>query len=114
MKFLKQLYINNLFFVIILLIITLFTCSFFFDFLYNFAWNLFYVLVIFVFIDIILLFGNKTGIVAQRKTAEKLSNGDENPVEVSIIRKSAPYNGKNKNIIFCKQLKMSSLFFGML
>jgi uncharacterized protein (DUF58 family) len=67
-----------------LAIITLFTCSFFFEFLYNFAWNLFYVLVCFVFIDIILLFGNKTGIVAQRKTAEKLSNGDENPVEVSI------------------------------
>jgi uncharacterized protein (DUF58 family) len=84
MKFLKQLYINNLFFVVILLIITLFTCSFFFEFLYNFAWNLFYLLVIFVFIDILLLFGNKTGIVAQRKTAEKLSNGDENPIDVTI------------------------------
>jgi uncharacterized protein (DUF58 family) len=45
---------------------------------------LFYLLVIFVFIDILLLFGNKTGIVAQRKTAEKLSNGDENPIDVTI------------------------------
>lgn len=84
MKFLKQLYINNLFFVILLVIITLFTCSFFFDFLYNIAWNLFYALLIFVFVDIILLFSSKKGILAQRKTAEKLSNGDENPVEISI------------------------------
>lgn len=84
MKFLKQLYINNLFFVVIILIITLFTCSFFYPVLYNLAWNLFYVLCVFVFIDIFLLFANKNGIIANRKTTEKLSNGDENPVEISI------------------------------
>lgn len=120
MKFLKQLYINNLFFVIILLIITLFTCSFFFDFLYNFAWNLFYVLVIFVLIDIILLFGNKTGIVAQRKTAEKLSNGDENPVEVSIqnnysfviktkVIDEIPFQFQIRNFNIVKKIKNKSI-----
>jgi uncharacterized protein (DUF58 family) len=52
--------------------------------LYSFAWNLFYVLALFLIFDVLLLFTHKNGIVAQRKTAEKLSNGDENPIEIFI------------------------------
>jgi uncharacterized protein (DUF58 family) len=119
LKFFKQLYLNNLFFLILLAIIILFTCSFFLEFLYNFAWNLFYVLVFFVFIDVFILFINKNGIVAQRKTTEKLSNGDENPIEIYIqnnysfliktnIIDEIPFQFQIRNFKMVKKLKNKS------
>ena len=41
-------------------------------------------LVLVVLADIYLLFGNRTGITAQRRTLERWSNGDVNPVTVQL------------------------------
>ncbi|MFY7811686.1 MAG: DUF58 domain-containing protein, partial [Flavobacterium sp.] len=72
-----------------------------------------------MFIDIFILFINKNGIVAQRKTTEKLSNGDENPIEIYIqnnysfliktnIIDEIPFQFQIRNFKMVKKLKNKS------
>lgn len=84
MKLLKQLYINNFFFYVLLGIIGLFVCAFIFPVLYNAVWYLVYILLTLLVLDVLILFVASNGIVASRHMAEKLSNGDHNPVQVEI------------------------------
>jgi uncharacterized protein (DUF58 family) len=84
MKLFKQLYINNFFFYLLISIVALFCVAFIFPVLYNATWYLVYILLAFVTLDFIILFTNKNGIEAQRITPEKLSNGDENAIVVTI------------------------------
>lgn len=84
MKFIKQLYLNNLFFYFLLGVIGLFVCAFIFPNLYNAVWYLVVILVAFLGFDMVLLFFPKENIEANRTTAAKLSNGDANPVTISI------------------------------
>ena len=83
-RFFRQLYINNLFFYALLGIITLFACAFFFPFLYTATWYLLIILASFLVLDILILFLAKTGVEGNRMMAEKLSNGDQNPIAISI------------------------------
>ncbi|QOG01984.1 DUF58 domain-containing protein [Flavobacterium sp. MDT1-60] len=83
MKFIKSLYLNNFFFYILLGIIGMFVCAFIFPNLYNSVWFIILVLSTFLGLDILLLYLSK-GIEASRKTPEKLSNGDLNPIQVTI------------------------------
>ncbi|KQX15906.1 DUF58 domain-containing protein [Flavobacterium sp. Root420] len=83
MKFIKSLYLNNFFFYILLGIIGMFVCAFIFPNLYNSVWFIILVLSTFLGLDILLLYVSK-GIEASRKTPEKLSNGDLNPIQVTI------------------------------
>ncbi len=65
----------------------LFVVSYFFQDLFGVAKLLFYLLLgIFVF-DIFLLYRNKTGIQAQRILPEKLSNGDDNSIEIKVVNR---------------------------
>lgn len=84
MKFFKQLYFNNLFFYILIGIIGLFICAFIFPNLYIAVWYLVTILMAFLGFDIMLLFLSKNKIEANRATPEKLSNGDKNPIIISI------------------------------
>lgn len=68
-------------------IIALFLLAFFFPVFYNATWYLLYVLIIFTFIDVLLLFIPKKNIQAKRVLPEKLSNGDENEIVVYINNK---------------------------
>ncbi len=43
-----------------------------------------FIIVLLIFIDILLLFRTSNGLKAKRLTAEKFSNGDENPVNITI------------------------------
>jgi uncharacterized protein (DUF58 family) len=81
---LKQLYLNNIFFYCLLWIVVLFCCAFIFPVLYNASWYVLLVLFLFLLLDIILLFSTKKGIEANRITPERLSNGDENGINISI------------------------------
>ncbi len=65
-------------------IIASFCISFIFPFLYNACWYLVLILTGFVALDIFILFISKEGIEAHRSTPEKLSNGDENAIVVSV------------------------------
>ena len=65
-------------------IIGMFVCAFIFPNLYNAVWFVVLILITFLGLDILLLYFAKTGIEATRNTPEKLSNGDLNPISVSI------------------------------
>ncbi|OXA95806.1 DUF58 domain-containing protein [Flavobacterium hercynium] len=84
MNFIKSLYLNNFFFYVLLGIIGLFVCAFIFPNLYNGVWFIVLTLGTFLALDLLLLYLSKNGIEGSRTTPEKLSNGDLNPVSISI------------------------------
>lgn len=84
MKFIKQLYLNNFFFYLLLGIIGLFVCAFIFPNLYHAVWFIVIILMAFLGFDIVLLFLSKNTVQAARTTPVKLSNGDANPIKISI------------------------------
>lgn len=83
MKWLKQIYLNNFFFYVFSGLMVVFVLAYFYPPLYRVAWLLFYVFLGFTAIDFLMLFTNQK-FSASRNTPEKFSNGDENPVTVSI------------------------------
>ncbi|RVT75760.1 DUF58 domain-containing protein [Flavobacterium sufflavum] len=84
MKFIKQLYLNNFFFYLLLGIIGLFVCAFIFPNLYRAVWFIVIILIAFLGFDIMLLFLSKNTVQADRTTPAKLSNGDVNQIKISI------------------------------
>jgi hypothetical protein len=66
-----------------------FVCAFIFPFLYSGVWYLFGLLILFLALDILILFSSKNGIEAFRNAPEKLSNGDENQVSITL-KKNIP------------------------
>lgn len=84
MKPIKSLYINNFFFYALLGVMGLFVLAFIFPALYNAAWYVLLVLLTFLVLDIIILFFAKDGIEGTRIMSEKLSNGDDNEIKISI------------------------------
>ena len=62
----------------------LFCCAFIFPSLYTATWYILLILLAFFGLDILILFSSKNGVDAERITPEKLSNGDENPIIISI------------------------------
>ena len=65
-------------------IILLFIVAYFFPALYHAVWYAIYVLIAFVCIDILLLFGSNKKVIGIRNMSEKLSNGDENEIHIAL------------------------------
>jgi len=84
MKWFKRLYLNNLFFYVLMGIMACFVFAYFFPALYNATWLLVYAWLGLTLIDFLLLFASNQRFEASRNTPEKLSNGDENPVLVKL------------------------------
>ena len=119
MNFFKKLYINNFFFFALLGNIAVFVLAFIFPFLYEPAWILFLIVLTFVVLDIMILFLSRNGIDGIRVTPEKLSNGDENPINISIknyytfpiqarIVDEIPFQFQIRNFSIEKRIKASS------
>lgn len=100
-------------------IVATFVLSFFFPVFYNLAWYFLLITVSFLVLDIIILFATKTGIESTRIVAEKLSNGDENPISVSIrnyytfavyakIIDEIPFQFQVRNFEISRKIKASS------
>lgn len=87
MKVIKQLYLNNLFFYLLIAVIGFFVCAFVFPNLYHAAWFTVILLFGFLVIDILLLFIPEKALNAHRTTAAKFSNGDANTVKINISNK---------------------------
>jgi len=86
-RFLKSLYLSNRFFVVLFSVAGSFVFAFFNPNLMGPVKVLFYILLgLFVF-DILLLYRNKTGIQAERLLPEKLSNGDDNQIEIRLVNR---------------------------
>ena len=80
----KNLYTTNLFYYCIGTITVLFVLSFFFAWLYPVVWVIVGLFFVVCLVDVSLLFGQKKGIVARRELGDKLSNGDENFVQIQV------------------------------
>jgi uncharacterized protein (DUF58 family) len=83
-KIIKPFYIQNRFFYACIAIIVLFVLSFVFPKWFNIVKLLVLVLLVFTLLDILLLFSAKKGIKGVRMLPEKFSNGDLNPIDISI------------------------------
>ena len=85
--FFKSLFFNRLFFTVFFLIAVFFVVSYFNENLFGIGKLLFYILLVLLVFDFILLYRNKIGIQAERILPEKLSNGDQNPIEILITNR---------------------------
>lgn len=81
--FIKSLYLNARFYYSISFITLLFFLSYFFNFLYYIAQLSLGILFFLTLIDLALLYLKK-GITASRVVPEKLSNGDKNPIQITL------------------------------
>jgi len=84
MKVLKSLYINHLFFYILMGIGGLFFLSFFVKWMFDVAVILFLLYLLVTVIDIFVLYYSKNGIETVRELPDRLSNGDENIIRISL------------------------------
>lgn len=84
MKVLKALYINQRFFMVLLTIAGLFFLSFFLHVLFQVIMLLFFTYLLLFFVDCFLLFSSKQGIEANRQLPDRLSNGDNNSIRISV------------------------------
>ena len=118
-RFIKSLYITNFFFYALGGVITLFALGFLFPVLYNVAWYFLIILLTLFGLDCLILFGAKTGLDATRVCPEKLSNGDENPISLSIrnyytfaiytrIIDEIPFQFQIRNFEINRKIKASS------
>ncbi|NND51155.1 MAG: DUF58 domain-containing protein [Flavobacteriaceae bacterium] len=84
LKRIKPFYIKNRFFYACLGIIVFFVLSFVFPRWFNIVKLLLLVLLTFSFLDVLILFFTKKGLVAERKLPEKFSNGDPNQIVLTL------------------------------
>ncbi len=115
----KNLYIEKNFFFALIAIVILFATAFLIPALFNATKMLFLSLFVMVLLDIIILFFTKSGMIAKRILPEKLSNGDENPIEIHLKNKytftiytkiidEIPFQFQKRDFLFKQKLKASS------
>ena len=80
----RKLYLHTGFFIWILCLMGLFVLAFFWEQLLPIAQGALYVFILLCFLDFLFVFTIKRGIIAQRILPERLSNSDENLIEVNI------------------------------
>ncbi len=86
-QLIKSIYIQPLFFWLLFSVSGLFVIAYFLENVLGVAQLLIGGLILVTILDVILLYRNKTGIQAKRKLPEKLSNGDENPIYITLINR---------------------------
>ncbi len=82
--FYKSIYFSKRFFQLLIAIVVLFIVAFLYPWLFDYLKFAFYILLALVLIDFVLLYQIKDGIKARRTIPDKLSNGDDNPIHISI------------------------------
>ena len=116
MKFLSSLYLTNRLFILLGCIVTGFIISYSFQFLFYPLQLLFFALIVFLIIDILMLYRLNNAIFARRETPEHLSNGDENDLSIYIENKFSflcnlgiideiPYQFQKRDLYFKLKLK---------
>lgn len=82
-QFFKNTYLDFRFFIVVIALVTLYILAYVFPGLLIIAKMLFFVFLGLIAVDFILLYKQK-GIYASRILPEKLSNGDDNPIEITL------------------------------
>lgn len=112
----KNLYINSRFYMALLAVGSLYVLAFFFSVLLWFAHILLILCLILLAVDIFLLFGKKSALLARRTLPEKLSNGDQNEISVSVknnypipisvrIIDEIPFQFQKRDFLLSRQMK---------
>jgi uncharacterized protein (DUF58 family) len=115
LKRIKSLFLTSRLFTALGAIAVLFVFSFFWEPLIYLPKLLFWLLFAAILTDLILIYRVKTGLNAERKVADRLSNGDENEIEIAItnfytfsvsllVYDEAPHQFQRRDVEF--QLKM--------
>lgn len=89
-RFIQSLYFSSRFFGTLAVIIALLALSHWYAFLFVPARLLLVLLIVLSILDILVLYRLKSPIQARRITGEKLSNGDDNPIEI-YVRSEYPF-----------------------
>lgn len=82
--FFKSMYFTNLLYYVIAGETVLLVISFFYSFLTPFAEYGLLLIPILTIVDIIILYTNRNGFFGRRNTMDKLSNGDDNPIQIYL------------------------------
>ncbi|WP_299836465.1 DUF58 domain-containing protein [uncultured Tenacibaculum sp.] len=83
-KFFSSLFLNNRFFYVLGIIAAAFIFGFFIPIFFAIAKIALFSIGAIVFIDLIFLYSKKNGITGERFVPEKLSNGDNNKIQISL------------------------------
>ncbi len=81
----RNLYVEKRFFIVLITLVVGFLAAFMFKNLLSSIKLLFYIFLLLVLVDALLLFLSKGGITGNRIVPDKLSNGDENPIKITLI-----------------------------
>ena len=82
--FFKSLYLSNFVFYITIFLVVMFVLAFVFPLLFGITQMLFFVFMLMLLVDGIILYRPKKGIFARREAPDRLSNGDENPLSIYL------------------------------
>jgi uncharacterized protein (DUF58 family) len=115
-SFFRSVYFPNRIYAVIAAEVLLLIMGFFFPILYLAGELVLVGFVIILFIDILLLYRLKAGFSAERKTLDKLSNGDRNPVQITmqnnypfevelVIVDELPYQFQSRDLSFRVSIK---------
>ena len=92
-QFWRSYYLTSRFYVLAIVVIFLYLLAFFIPWAAYPAEVLFYLGLILTVGDTVVLFINKRGVISERSCAEKFSNGDDNPIKLTLeSRFSFPVN----------------------
>ncbi|UJH66883.1 DUF58 domain-containing protein [Allomuricauda sp. SCSIO 65647] len=80
----KHTYLRQRFFIVLITIVLGFLASFMVKDVFGAFKILFYLFVLLLIIDLLLLYGSKGQLVGKRLVPDKLSNGDENQIEIEL------------------------------
>ncbi|POY39013.1 DUF58 domain-containing protein [Solitalea longa] len=116
MRFIKDLYLSNRFFTLLVSCGVLFVVSFFLPLLYGSAKAIFAVFIVLTLIDYLSVFLLKEGFFARREMAEKLSNGSENEIYLYLENRytfgtyvkvidEIPHQFQKRDVLFKETLK---------
>ncbi len=114
--FFKSLYLSNLVFYITIFIVVMFVFAFVFPVLFGITQMLFFVFMLMLLVDGIMLYRSKKGIFARREAPDRLSNGDENPLSIYLenhydfpvqiqIIDEIPFQFQKRDLMFHTALK---------
>jgi uncharacterized protein (DUF58 family) len=115
--FFKSLYLSNLVFYITIFLVVMFVLAFVFPVLFGITQMLFFVFMLMLLVDGIMLYRAKKGIFARREAPDRLSNGDENPLSIYLenhydfpiqiqIIDEIPFQFQKRDLMFRTALKV--------
>jgi uncharacterized protein (DUF58 family) len=88
-QFYKSLFFTQRFFIVLIALVVLFLVAFQFPRTFGYLQFACYLLLLMLVIDIVLLYKSRKGIEASRQLPDKLSNGDDNPITITLRNKYA-------------------------